>query len=148
MNRERRLISSGSRWEEMAGYSRAVAQGDWVFVSGTVGISAATQALPESEQAQAQAEHALDMIEAALHQAHARLSDVVRVRVYVPDRADVPAVSAVLKRRFGESRPANTTVCCALAVAEARVEIEVTALCREPGAPGAANRDSGADHDA
>ncbi len=123
---QRRFISSGSPWEALAGYSRAVAQGDWVFVSGTVGFDRATQAWPES--AQAQAETALDIIEAALKQAQAQLVDVVRVRVYVPDRADVAAVSTVLKQRLGAARPANTTVCCALAVPEAKVEIEVTAL--------------------
>jgi enamine deaminase RidA (YjgF/YER057c/UK114 family) len=52
---------------------------------------------------------------------------VVRVRVYVPDRSDVMAVSEVLRRRFGDNRPANTTVCCPLAVEEARVELEVSA---------------------
>jgi enamine deaminase RidA (YjgF/YER057c/UK114 family) len=134
-NRQRRCISSGSPWEALAGYSRAVAQGDWVFVSGTVGFDRAAQAWPTS--AQAQAETALDIIEAALRQAQAQLEDVVRVRVYVPDRADVAAVSAVLKQRLGAARPANTTVCCALAVLEAKVEIEVTAL-RDSAADSAA----------
>ena len=137
---KRSYISSGSPWEALAGYSRAVAQGEWVFVSGTVGFDRTAQAWPES--AQAQAETALDTIEAALQQAHLQLADVVRVRVYVPDRADVAAVSAVLKQRLGAARPANTTVCCALAVAEAKVEIEVTALRGSAGgaasdAPGA-----------
>lgn len=137
---QRRFIRSGSPWEELAGYSRAVAQGEWVFVSGTVGFDRAAQAWPDS--AQAQAEVALDIIEAALNQAQAQLADVVRVRVYVPDRADVAAVSAVLKRRLGAARPANTTLCCALAVPEAKVEIEVSALRASAGdaavdAPGA-----------
>jgi enamine deaminase RidA (YjgF/YER057c/UK114 family) len=124
----RRFISSGSPWEALAGYSRAVAQGDWVFVSGTVGFDRATMAWPDS--AEAQAETALNVVETALAEANASLDDVVRVRVYVPDREDVVAVSAVLKRRLGAARPANTTVCCALAVPEAKVEIEVTALRR------------------
>lgn len=127
----RRFISSGSPWEALAGYSRAVAQGDWVFVSGTVGFDRSAQAWPAS--AQAQAETALDIIETALKQAQAQLADVVRVRVYVPDRNDVAAVSAVLKQRLGAARPANTTVCCALAVPEAKVEIEVTALRASAG---------------
>lgn len=121
----RRFISSGSPWEELAGYSRAVVDGDWVFVSGTVGVNLATMAMPES--AEAQAEQALDTIEAALAQVPARLADVVRVRVYVPERGDVVAVSGVIKRRLGAARPTNTTVCCPLAVEGAKVEIEVTA---------------------
>jgi enamine deaminase RidA (YjgF/YER057c/UK114 family) len=124
-NARRRFISSGSPWEELAGYSRAVVDGDWVFVSGTVGVNLATMLMPES--AEAQAEQALDTIEAALAQVPARLTDVVRVRVYVPERGDVVAVSGVIKRRLGAARPTNTTVCCPLAVEGAKVEIEVTA---------------------
>ncbi len=121
----RRFISSGSPYEALAGYSRAVVDGDWVFVSGTVGQDFATMTMPET--AAGQAEQALDTIEAALAQADAALADVVRVRVYVPDRADVVAVSGVIKHRLGAARPANTTVCCPLAVEGAKVEIEVTA---------------------
>ncbi|MEY4711985.1 MAG: hypothetical protein RIS88_1435 [Pseudomonadota bacterium] len=124
----RRFISSGSPWEELAGYSRAVVDGEWVFVSGTVGVNFTTMQMPES--AQAQAEQALDTIEAALAQVPATLSDVVRVRVYVPERTDVVAVSEVVKRRLGPARATNTTVCCPLAVDHAKVEIEVTARRR------------------
>ena len=127
-NAGRRFISSGSPWEELAGYSRAVVDGDWVFVSGTVGVNLATMVMPES--AEAQAEQALDTIEAALAQVPARLTDVVRVRVYMPERGDVVAVSGVIKRRLGAARPTNTTVCCPLAVEGAKVEIEVTARLR------------------
>ena len=70
----------------------------------------------------------LDIIERALREAGAALLDVVRVRVYVPDRADVAAVSAVIKKRLGAARAANTTVCAPLAVENSKVEIEVTAL--------------------
>ena len=121
----RRFISSGSPYEELAGYSRAVVDGDWVFVSGTVGQDFATMRMPES--AESQAEQALDTIAGALDAAGASLMDVVRVRVYVPDRDDVIAVSGAIKRRLGAARPANTTVCCPLAVEGAKVEIEVTA---------------------
>jgi len=124
----RRFITSGSYWEELAGYSRAVVDGEWVFVSGTVGQDFATGLLPPT--AQEQTEQALNTIEAALREAGAALSDVVRVRVYVPDRADVPAVSTVLRSRFSGHRPANTTVCTPLAVEGARVELEVTARRR------------------
>lgn len=134
MASSRRLISSGSPWEELAGYSRAVVQDDWVFVSGTVGQDFATMTMPEL--AAAQAEQALDTIEHALAQAGATVSDIVRVHVYASDRNDVPSVSAVLKRRLGQARPANTTVICALAVDGAKVELEVTAKRRTAsGAP-------------
>jgi enamine deaminase RidA (YjgF/YER057c/UK114 family) len=117
----RRFISSGSPWEKVAGYSRAVVDGRWVFVSGTVGSDLRASA-------RAQAGQSLDIIERALKSAKASLRDVVRVRVYVPRRADVLAVSQVVKRRLGAARAANTTVCSPLAVAGAKVEIEVTAL--------------------
>ncbi|MDM0036151.1 RidA family protein [Variovorax sp. J22P271] len=124
----RTFIQSGSRWEELAGYSRAVVDGDWIFVSGTIGQDFASGAFPAT--AEQQCELALDTIESALAQARASLADVVRVRVHVPDRGDVIAVSGVLKRRLGDNRPANTTLCGALAVDGAKVEIEVTARRR------------------
>jgi enamine deaminase RidA (YjgF/YER057c/UK114 family) len=126
MSPARKFVSSGSPWEAIAGYSRAVVDGRWVFVSGTVGYDARTNTWPPT--AAAQATLALDIIERALREGGAALADVVRVRVYVPDRADVAAVSAVLKDRLGAARAANTTVCAPLAVDNARVEIEVTAL--------------------
>lgn len=122
---KRRFIASGSPYEALAGYSRAVADGDWVFVSGTVGYDFRTGTLPAS--AEAQAGQALDTIERALGEANATLLDVVQVRVYVPDREDVAAVSGVIRRRLGAARATNTTVCAPLAVAECKVEIEVTA---------------------
>jgi len=128
----RRWIFSGSPWEEMAGYARAVLDGEWVFVSGTVGFDLRTGLWPAT--AGEQADKACSTIADALHAAQADIADIVRVRAYVPDRADIPAVSAVLKARFGVARPANTTVCCALAVEQALVEIEVTARKRGPRA--------------
>ena len=122
----RRFIFSGSPWEALAGHSRAVVDGRWVFVSGTVGYDARAGRLPDG--AEAQAEVALDIIEGALRDADATVLDVVRVRVYIADRSDVAAVSGVIKKRLGAARAPNTTVCTALAVEEARVEIEVTAL--------------------
>lgn len=122
----RKFVSSGSPWEELAGYSRAVVDGRWVFVSGTVGYDLRTKTWPPT--AEAQAATSLDTIERALRDAGASLLDVVRVRVYVPDRADVVAISGVIKQRLGAARAANTTVCAPLAVDEAKIEIEVTAL--------------------
>ena len=134
----RRFVSSGSPWEALAGYSRAVVDGRWVFVSGTVGYDLRTNTWPPT--AETQAEMSLDIIERALREARAALVDVVRVRAYVPDRADVVAVSGVIKKRLGAARAANTTVCAPLAVEHAKVEIEVTAL--KPPAPRAGARRS------
>ena len=119
-------VFSGSPYEELAGYARAVMVGDRIFVSGTVGVDFATGAMAET--AEGQANQALDTIERALAEAGSDLADVVRVRVYVPDPGDVVAVSGVLKSRCGAARPANTTVCAPLAVPGARVEIEVDAI--------------------
>ena len=129
----RRWIFSGSPWEDMAGYARAVVDGEWIFVSGTVGVDFRTGRWPAT--AAEQTEKACSTIVDALHAAQAGVGDIVRVRVYVPNRVDIPAVSEVLKARFGAARPANTTVCCALAVEQALVEIEVTA--RKRGTPAA-----------
>ena len=126
MTSRRTHVLSGSSYEELAGYARAVVVGDRIFVSGTVGVDFATGAFPES--AEDQASQALDTIERALAEAGSGLDDVVRVRVYVPDPADVVAVSGVLKARCGAARPANTTVCAPLAVPDAKVEIEVDAI--------------------
>lgn len=122
----RKFVSSGSRWEKIAGYSRAVVDERWVFVSGTMGFNLRTGKLMRGVRAQT--ETALDIIESALRKANTRMGDVVRVGVFVPRRADVLAVSQIVKRRLGPSRAANTTVCSPLAVAGGKVEIEVTAL--------------------
>jgi len=134
----RRHISSGSPWEALAGYSRAVVQpmpgGDWIFVAGTLGMDdPASGRLAEGAQAQTQ--RALDIVERALAEVPASLADVVRVVAYVPERGDIAAVAAVLKERLGAARPANTTVCCPLAVADALVELEITALRATVGQP-------------
>lgn len=123
----RRFISGGSVYEDIAGYSRAVVDGRWIFVSGTIGFDPAKGFAPT---AAGQAETAIDTIERALREARASLLDIVRVRVYLKDPADLEAVVPVLKRRLGPARATNTTVCTALAVRGARIEIEVTALRR------------------
>jgi enamine deaminase RidA (YjgF/YER057c/UK114 family) len=121
----RRFITTGSKWEALAGYSRAVVDGREVFVSGTVGFDRTTGAFPET--AAEQADKAIDTIAWALGEAGGSLLDIVRVRVFVPDRADVEAVSQVVARRIGPARAANTTICAPLPVEEAKVEIEVEA---------------------
>lgn len=132
MTGKRRHVFSGSIYEEMAGYARAVIVDDRIFVSGTVGVDFATGEMAEG--AEAQTATALDTIEKALLEADSGLQDIVRVRVFAPDPGDVMAISAVLKQRVGFTSPANTTVCSPLAVPEALVEIEVEAI-RGSGTP-------------
>ena len=121
----RRLISSGSRFEELAGYSRAVVDGGWVFVSGTTGFDYASGSI--SDDVEEQTEQAFRNIKDALKEAGASLADVLRVRVYLADAADFDRVAPILGRHFRDIRPANTTVICPLADRRMKVEIEVTA---------------------
>jgi enamine deaminase RidA (YjgF/YER057c/UK114 family) len=121
----RRLISSGSSFEAEAGYSRAVVDGDWIFVAGTTGFDYAQMTIA-SDPAE-QARQAFRNIEKALAEAGARLGDVVRVKYYVPDAADWPAIVPVLGEAFGTIRPAATALICGLVDPRMKVEIEVTA---------------------
>ena len=122
----RTLISSGSTFEAEIGYSRAVVQGDWVFVSGTTGFDYTTMTIaPDIET---QTEQCLRNIEAALQQAGASLRDVVRVNYVLPDGGEFPKTWPVLRRFFGEVRPAAMMISAGLADPRMRIEIEVTAL--------------------
>src|SRR5207237_304938 len=104
----RRLISSGSKFEELAGYSRAVVDGEWVFVSGTTGFDYKAGTI--AEDVVEQTEQTFRNIEAALKEAGASLADVVRAVIYVVDRADFAIVAPVIGRHFAKIRPANTTI--------------------------------------
>lgn len=130
----RRLIASGSPFEAAAGYSRAVADGEWVFVAGTTGFDYAQMTIAEDPAEQAR--QALRNIEQALAEAGAGLADVVRARYYLPDAADWPAVAAVLGEAFGAIRPAATALICGLIDPRMKIEIEVTARRRGGGATG------------
>jgi enamine deaminase RidA (YjgF/YER057c/UK114 family) len=123
---KRRLISTGSPFERVAGYSRAVVQGDWCFVAGTTGYDYARMTMPDDVGAQA--ENALATIGKALGEAGFAMADIVRVHYYVttPDFAD--AVFAVTGRIFGDIRPAATMLVCDLIKPEMKVEIEATAF--------------------
>ena len=132
MGTKRTHVFSGSVYEEMAGYARAVVVGERIFVSGTVGVDFATGEMAEG--ARAQTARALDTIESALVEAGSGLHDIVRVRAFVPNLEDVMGIAGVLKDRIGFTRPANTTVCSPLAVPGALVEIEVDAI-RGSGTP-------------
>lgn len=127
----RRALYTGSKFEELAGYSRAVVDGEWVFVSGTAGYDPTSGRFPESAVEQAQ--RALQTIADALAEAGAGMQDVVRVRVYLADRADVMEVSRLLGQTFSDPRPTNTTIICGFPVEDIKVEFEMTALRRRAG---------------
>ncbi|GLK77698.1 hypothetical protein GCM10008171_29520 [Methylopila jiangsuensis] len=121
----RRLISTGSPFEKTAGYSRAVVDGDYVFVSGTTGYDYVAMSMPEGVVAQAR--NAFATIEKALKEAGAGFADVVQTRYYLTDPADANDLFTVTGAIFGEIRPANTLIVCQLLKPEMKVEIEVTA---------------------
>jgi enamine deaminase RidA (YjgF/YER057c/UK114 family) len=121
----RQLISSGSSFEADIGYSRAVVDGDWVFVSGTTGFDYSQMKIPEGIAEQC--EQCLKNIDAALKQAGASMRDVVRVVYVLPKAEDFPECWPVLKRWFGEVRPAAMMISAGLADPRMRIEIEATA---------------------
>ncbi|MER8005978.1 MULTISPECIES: GNAT family N-acetyltransferase [unclassified Streptomyces] len=125
----RRAILSGSSFEERIGYARAVVDGEWVHVSGTTGFDYAAMTI--SEDVVEQAEQCLRNIQDALAQAGCGLEDVVRVRYLLPGREDFEPCWPVLRRAFGEVRPAATMMVCGLADPRMRIEIEVYARRRE-----------------
>jgi enamine deaminase RidA (YjgF/YER057c/UK114 family) len=125
----RQRISSGSTFEAEIGYSRAVVAGPWVFVSGTTGFDYSTMTI--SDDVVAQAEQCMKNIAAALAEAGASVADVVRVKYLLPDAADFEPCWPVLKRWFGDVRPAATMIAAGLADPRMKIEIEVTALKSE-----------------
>lgn len=121
----RRLISSGSKFEAEIGYSRAVVDGDWIFVSGTTGFDYSTMSI--SADVAEQAEQCFRNIAAALASAGARLADVVRVTYILPDAADFSRCWPVLRKYLGEARPAATMLAAGLLDPRMKIEIQVTA---------------------
>jgi enamine deaminase RidA (YjgF/YER057c/UK114 family) len=124
----RRLITSGSRFEADIGYSRAVVDGDWIFVSGTTGYD--YRAMSIDPDVVVQARQALRNIEAALAEAGASLADVVRVRYLLPAAGDFEPCWPVLREAFADIRPAATMMVVGLADPAMKIEIEVTARRR------------------
>jgi enamine deaminase RidA (YjgF/YER057c/UK114 family) len=124
----RTLISSGSTFEDQIGYSRAVVAGNWVFVSGTTGFDYGTMTI--SDDVVVQAEQCLKNIASALEQAGSSLQDVVRVTYVLPQTADFESCWPVLRKYFGEVRPAAMMISAGLADPRMKIEIEVTALKR------------------
>lgn len=121
----KKLISTGSPFEQTMGYSRAVAQGPFCFVSGTTGYDYAKMVMPTD--AAEQAENALKTISAALEQAGFSFSDVVRVNYYVAEASLVDQIIPVMGRYFGDVRPAITLLVSGLMKPEMKIEIDVTA---------------------
>ena len=127
----RRLISSGSTFEKEIGYSRAVVDGAWVFVSGTTGFDYRTMTIADGIAEQT--EQCLRNIEAALAEAGATLADVVRVNYVVPNASEFSQCWPILRKYFGEIRPAAMMISAGLADPRMRIEIEVTARRNEGG---------------
>jgi 2-iminobutanoate/2-iminopropanoate deaminase len=124
----RKLVSSGSSFEAEVGYSRAVVDGDWVFVSGTTGFDYATMTM--ADDVVAQCRQAMRNIESALTQAGADFDDIVRVRYILPQREDFEPCWPVLKEYLGNVRPAATMIQAGLFDPRMKIEIEVTARRR------------------
>ena len=127
----RRLISSGSSFEREIGFSRAVVDGDWVFVSGTTGFDYGTMTI--SDSLTEQTEQCLRNIQAALGEAGASLRDVVRVTYILPKGEDFPQCWPILRKHFGDVRPAATMISARLIDPRIHIEIEVTARRRADG---------------
>ena len=123
---KRQWISSGSSFEHDIGYSRAVVAGDWVFVSGTTGFDYATMTIADTLPEQT--EQCLHNIDAALRQAGSGLADVVRVTYVLPDASQFPDCWPILRKHFGDVRPAAMMISAGLSDPRMRIEIEVTAL--------------------
>ena len=134
----RRLISSGSTFETDIGYSRAVVDGDWIFVSGTTGFDYADMSI--SDDVAVQAEQTLKTIRMALAEAGATFADVVRVHYILPDAADFPACWPALRAVFGDIRPAATMFQAGLADPRMKIEIEVSARMGSVEHQGVANK--------
>ena len=122
---QRRLISSGSSYEKTAGYSRAVVDGEWVFVSGTTGMDYKTMTIEPDVIAQTR--QTFKNIGLALTDAGASFADVVRVHYYFTDAADFQKITPILGEVFGNVRPAATAIVCDLIDPRMKIEIEVTA---------------------
>jgi enamine deaminase RidA (YjgF/YER057c/UK114 family) len=122
----RKLISTGSPFERTAGYSRALVQGDWCFVSGTTGYDYAAMVMPDTVEEQTR--NTLATIAKALSEAGFSMADVVGAHYYVTDASFADRVFPILGETFGEIRPAATMIVCDLIRPEMLIEIEVTAL--------------------
>lgn len=118
-------VKTGSRFEEIASYSRAIAIDNWIHVSNTAGRNPETKEIPEDVIEQA--EQVFQNIERALAAVDASLADVVMSRVFIQDPADTPKVMEFIGTKFRGVDPASTVTCPPLGSTEYKVELEVTA---------------------
>lgn len=125
----RYLVSSGSTFEQEMGYSRAVVDGDWIFVSGTTGFDYNTMTI--ADDIATQTDQCIRNIEAALKQANSELADIVRVVYIIPQGDEFPLCWPVLKKYFGDVRPAATMFSAGLSDPRMKIEIQVTALRKD-----------------
>lgn len=125
----RHLISSDSTFEQDIGYSRAVVDGEWIFVSGTTGFD--YQSMTISDSLSEQTEQCLQNIQSALEQAGSGLHDIVRVLYILPTAEEFPDCWPILRKYFGDIRPAATMISAGLSDPRMKIEIQVTALRRE-----------------
>lgn len=121
----RKLISSGSDFEEKIGYSRAVVDGDYVFVSGTTGYDYNSMSI--SSDVVEQAEQCFKNINQALLKAGSRMDNVIRVRYIFPDKNAFEPCWPVFKKYLGQARPASTLIIAGLMNDDMKLEVEVTA---------------------
>ena len=120
-----RHISSGSSFEALAGYSRAVVDGDWIHVSGTNGFDYHDMSIVDDVVQQTH--QCFSNISAALAQADASLDDVIRVRYLLTDASLFDQVAPVFGHYFVHARPAATAMVVGLIDPRMKIEIEVTA---------------------
>lgn len=123
---KRKLISSGSSFEKEIGYSRAVVDGNWVFVSGTTGYNYETMSIENTVELQT--EQCLQNIALVLKQANSKMEDVVRVTYILPDASEFKKCWPILRKYFGNIKPAATMFSAGLADPKMKIEIQVTAL--------------------
>ena len=122
----RKKISSGSKFEKIVGYSRAVVDGEWIFVSGTTGYDYKNHTI--SDDVAEQTEQCISNIKSALSEAKSSLEEIVRIRVYISDnKYFLGEVGQILGKYFGKIKPANTTVVTGFINDRIKIEIEVTA---------------------
>jgi enamine deaminase RidA (YjgF/YER057c/UK114 family) len=122
---KRKLISSGSEFESKIGYSRAVVDGDYVFVSGTTGYDYESMSI--SDNPTEQADQCFKNIEKALLEAGSRLDQVVRVHYIFPNKSDFEPCWPIFKKYLGRACPAATMFVAGLLDEKMKLEIEVTA---------------------
>jgi len=123
---KRKLISSGSKFETQIGYSRAVVQGNWIFVSGTTGYNYDNMTI--ADDIESQTEQCLLNVKDALTQANAKMEDIVRVTYILPNASEFEKCWPMLNKYFGTIRPAATMFSAGLANDKMKIEIQVTAL--------------------